>query len=70
MRRCIGYLNQEEQIAWLRKAKAALDNVKSKYTKTKPPVSFIFVLEYVDERNKTDKLRIQGQTVETAKYYS
>ena len=69
MRWCIGYLSPEEQLAWLRKAKAALDNEKKRYTRSKPPPSYIFVLDNVDESNRKDILRIHGQTVRKAEYY-
>ena len=70
MRWCIGYLSEEEQITWLKKAKMALDNPKgTRYGRKSPPPSFIFVLDNVDERVKRDEAVYRNQKVESRVYY-
>ena len=70
MRWCICYLEREEQIAFLRKAKEALDNKIGKYSRTNGPSSYIIVFDNIDdivERKK--KLNVDNQDVQTEDYY-
>ena len=49
VRWCLGYLTKDEQIDFLKRAKAHLDNLPGRYTREEGPPSYIFVLDNVDE---------------------
>ena len=61
MRWCIGYLEREEQIKFLQKAKKALNNQSEKYTRTKEPESCIIVFDNIDEnQNRKERISKKG----------
>ena len=71
MRWCLGYLERNEQIAFLKKAHKALGNKPCKYTRNNQPSSFIFVLDNIDDKKDREvPIKIKDQTVQPEEYYS
>ena len=52
IRWCLCYLNREEQIVFLKKAKAALKNPPGKISRRKGPESYIILMDNVDDGTK------------------
>ena len=70
MRWCLGYMKREEQLEFLKRAKAALDNKPKHYSRTKGPPSYIIVFDNIDDDIEREKpLEVYGQTIQTIKYY-
>ena len=70
LRWCIGYLERDEQISFLKKAKQALDNDKIVFSRRNGPPSYIIVLDNIDDKvNRKFKLVIDNQKVQTEEYY-
>ena len=61
MRWCIGYLQREEQVEFLKGAKTSLLNGSPPYSRKNAPPSYIFIMDNIDDDTKRKKpLRIKG----------
>ena len=70
MRWCIGYLNREEQLVFLKKAQDALANEPGRYTRQNGLPSYIIILDNVDLNIKrAEPLVKKGQTIYNEPYY-
>ena len=70
MRWCIGYLNRDEQLKFLKKAQEALANEPGRYTRQNGPASYIIVLDNVDLNIKREEPLVKkGQTIQNELYY-
>ena len=70
IRWCLGYLEREEQISFLRRAADALVNTPGKYTRSNGPASYLFIMDNVDdEADRKEPLKYNGQIIQTVQYY-
>ena len=71
MRWCLTYLSRQEQISFLQKAQATLDNGPGRYSRTNGPSSYIVILENVDcHPNRKNILEHKGHTIPNEDYFT